>query len=89
LSAAIWIWPTVLAMVLLRDSIRAAIVTIAAMVAAATFGILGSESRPFFRNIADVTLWDGSVPWAPVLAGAVLTVLTGWLALRRFDRMEF
>jgi len=89
LSAAIWIWPTILLMVLTRDSMRAAIIAITLMVGVASFGVLGAANRPFFRNIADVNQWSVGGPWAPLLAGLALAALTAWLALRRFDQMEF
>lgn len=89
LSAAIWIWPTILLMVLTRDSMRAAIAAITLMVGIASFGVLGTTNRPFFRNIADVGQWTAGGPWLPLAAGVALATLTGWLALRRFGRMEF
>jgi len=89
LSAAIWVWPTIMAMVLLRDSIRAAILIIIAFVASSTPGVLGPMARPYFRNIADVSLWQGGLPWGALLGGLALTGLTAWVALRRFQAMEF
>jgi hypothetical protein len=42
-----------------------------------------------FQGIADLGAWEGGLPWRPLLAGAGLTALSAWLALRKFERMEF
>lgn len=89
LSAAIWIWPTILLMAFFRDSMRASIAGIAVVVGVASLAAFSGSGLPFFRPLADVTRWTTGVPWSPLLVGLALSVVTAWWAQHRFEEMEF
>jgi hypothetical protein len=89
LSAIIWIWPAILATALTREAVRAALLVISVMVALLLLNYVVEDPWFVFEAIADVGRWETGVPWEHLLAGAAVAGGSAWLALRRFDRMEF
>ena len=89
LSAVAWVWPAILGTALTRDAVRAALLVISVMVALLLQTYVVEQPWFVFQAIANLAAWEGGLPWRPLLAGAGLAALSAWLALRKFERMEF
>jgi hypothetical protein len=89
LSAAVWVWPAILSTSFTRDSVKAALIIVSVMVAARTFTGLSGLSEWSLTRIADTGEWGGAVPWQPLFLADILTVISGWWAIRRFEAAEY
>jgi len=89
LSASLWIWPAILTTAFTRESVRAALIMVSALVALQT--VLSSVGRQDLGlgRLANVPGWAEGVPWSPLVFGVVLAGGAAWWALIRFRKMEF
>jgi ABC-type transport system involved in multi-copper enzyme maturation permease subunit len=89
LAAALWVWPAMLATSLSKEAVRAALIVVGLMMILDLGGAESSLSDWRLSTVADLTVWQRSVPWRALLAGAVLMGGAAWLTLRRFQQTDY
>ena len=88
-SAALWVWPSILATSYTRDAIRAALIIVVIIVSLNTFTTLTGMIEWKLTNLANVHRWREGIPWRPLVPGLGMTAACAWLVIRRFERTDF